>query len=335
MNGWNRILLGDAADQLTRLPTGSVDTVVTSPAYYLLRDYQVAGQMGLEASVDDWASRLVTVFDQVARVLKPTGSVWLNLGDSYSGHQRYGAAPKSLLLGPERLALALSQRGWIVRNRVVWAKPNAMPTSVRDRLNTTWEVIYLLTRSGQYHFDLDAIRRPHRSSGKPSAAPAQTRGPRPAWAGPLAGSQEGLAKLKAAGLVGHALGANPGDVITTPSSNFRGAHFATFPKALVRPLLLATCPEQVCTACGVPWQRQRYRQVGRVAMLGAFRRGCTCPAAAVSGTVLDPFMGAGTVALVAEELGRRWLGIELNPDFVTLAEERLRSARGSPGSRAA
>jgi DNA modification methylase len=136
-----------------------------------------------------------------------------------------------------------------------------------------------------------------------------------------------LDRLRQHGIAGHPLGANPGDVITTAASNYRGAHFATFPTTLVEPLLKATCPERVCTACGQPWQRERARQVGELAVLGHLRPYCACQAATEPGLVLDPFSGAGTVALVAETHGRRWLGIELNPAYVRLAEERLDAAR--------
>jgi DNA modification methylase len=126
----NQILVGDALDRLRQLPTASVDTAVTSPPYYLLRNYHVAGQFGLEPTVTAWVENLRTVLNEVGRVLKPTGSLWLDLGDSYSRHDRYGAPPKALLLAPERLLLALVADGWIVRNKVIWAKANPMPNSV-------------------------------------------------------------------------------------------------------------------------------------------------------------------------------------------------------------
>ena len=157
------VLIGDVRERLTGLPAASVDCVITSPPYFRLRDYGMSGQIGLEETVDGWVDELRLTFRGLARVLKPTGSVWLNLGDSYSRHPRSGAPAKSLLLGPERLALALLADGWTVRNKVVWAKTNTMPTSVRDRLSCQWEVLYLLTRSRHYFFDLDAIRVPHRS----------------------------------------------------------------------------------------------------------------------------------------------------------------------------
>jgi site-specific DNA-methyltransferase (adenine-specific) len=136
-----RVLVGDAAVTLRQLPPNSVDCVITSPPYFQLRNYGIKGQFGAEANIDEWVDNLVRVVDELVRVLKPTGSMWLNLGDSYSRHPRFGSSAKSLLLGPERLLLALSARGWICRNKVVWSKPNPMPTSVRDRLTCSWEPV--------------------------------------------------------------------------------------------------------------------------------------------------------------------------------------------------
>ena len=143
----NQVLTGDAATRLQKLPAASVDCVVTSPPYYALRDYAADGQLGLESNVDEWVAGFGAVCREVARVLKPSGAFWLNLGDSFSRHQKFGAAPKALLLAPERLLLALVADGWMARNKVVWSKTNAMPSSVRDRLTLTWEVLYLLVRS--------------------------------------------------------------------------------------------------------------------------------------------------------------------------------------------
>jgi len=306
----NTILTGDALAILRELPSASVDTVVTSPPYYALRDYGSPGQLGLEANVAGWVAGLRQVLREAGRVLVPTGGLWLNLGDSFSRHPRYGAAAKSLILAPERLVLALEQDGWIVRNKVIWAKTNPLPSSVTDRLSLTYEVVYFLVRSGRYFFDLDAIREPHRSSTtKRSRVPQQQP---PVWAGPLAATRGGLRRARATGEPGHPLGKNPGDVWQIATRGFRGAHFATFPPELVRRPILATCPPEVCTDCGRP----------AGARLGGCKP-CVCGAPARPGLVLDPFFGTGTVGLVARTLGRDWLGIELNPAYVRLAYDRL------------
>jgi site-specific DNA-methyltransferase (adenine-specific) len=326
----NRLLVGDARDHLPKLPAMSVDCVITSPPYFRLRNYGEGGQIGLEASVGGWVDELHAVLGGIARVLKPTGSVWLNLGDTYSHHERDGAGPKSLLLGPERLALAMIQDGWVIRNKVVWAKTNPMPTSVRDRLSCTYEIFYLAARSQHYYFDLDAIREPHRSRLRGRSATAARRaatGRRPKWAGPLAGSNVGLHAMKARGLVGHPLGKNPGDVWTHATSTDRGVHHAMFPINLIRRPLLASCPERVCAMCGKPWERSRTQAIGHLAVIGELEARCSCRARTQPGLVLDPFMGAGTVAIAAEANRRDWLGIELNPAFARLAERRITRAR--------
>jgi len=324
-----QVLVGDALEQLRRLPAASIDCVVSSPPYMNLRNYHMAGQLGLEANVGEWVQHLVEVLDEVGRVLKPTGSVWLNVGDSYSRHQKFGAPPKGLLLAPERLAVALADRGWRVRNKVVWHKPNGRPASVRDRLACSWEPIYLLTRSRFPYFDLDSIRVPHRSKTKGYTPKVPTDVPD--WQGPLAGRNDGLAKLRIEGRVGHVLGGNPRDVWKISASNYRGAHFATFPEKLLARPLLATCPERVCTKCELPWRRGLPRTVGRLAVIGELAASCTCRAAFKPGVVLDPFIGAGTTAVAAQRLGRDWIGIELNPDFAAQAEERVaQAARASP-----
>ncbi|HVE45141.1 MAG TPA: site-specific DNA-methyltransferase [Acidimicrobiales bacterium] len=323
----NRILVGDARQRLASLPGGSVDCVVTSPPYFALRNYAMAGQLGLEATVTEWVDDLLAVMDELARLLKPAGTLWLNLGDSYSRREHQGAPPKGLLLAPERLLLALANRGWVVRNKIVWAKTNPLPMSAADRLTCAWEPLYLLTRSRHYHFDLDAIRQPHRSSRPPSRSKPPRSGP-PAWAGPLAGNQSGLDRLHAQGAAGHPLGKNPGDVWTLPTAASRTGHHASFPEGLIHRPILAGTPERVCATCGLAWRRQRVtRSLGRLAVIGGLRPDCACGSDYRPGLVLDPFIGSGTVAVVAERLGRDWLGIELNPAFADMAMRRLQVAR--------
>jgi len=333
----NQILLGDALEQLRSVPDCSVDCVVTSPPFFRLRNYQMARQLGLEATVEEFVDRLVAVCDEIARVLKPTGSCFLNLGDSYSRHQRFGALPKSLLLVPERVALRLVEHGWIIRNRICWSKPNPMPSSVTDRLSCTHETIYFLVRSRSYYFDLDAIREPHSTARRGlTAAPrlATTRtgpgkyaGSDRRWAGPLAGSNSGLARARAEGRAGHRLGKNPGDVWRVATAGFRGAHFATFPERLIVRPILAGCPARSCGSCGAPWQHAAGKPIAP---------SCSCGSSIFQrGLVLDPFLGAGTTAVVAQAHGRDWLGIELNPAYRTLAIDRITASvvRSSTNAR--
>lgn len=331
-----RVLVGDARRQLGTLPDESVDTVVTSPPYWLLRRYGMSREIGSEESIHGWVQALRALLGEVQRVLKPEGTLWLNLGDTYARQDRHGAPPKGLVLGPERLLLALAEDGWRVRNKIIWAKPNPMPTSVRDRLSTTWEPLYLLVKQRHYYFDLDAIRVPARShlSGPTLVGPetkyAVAGKARPAWSGPMAGTNSGLEAMKARGENAHPLGKNPGDVWTIPTASYKGAHFATFPEGLIERPLLAGCPERVCRRCGTAWRRaQAVRQIGGLAVRGELRKSCACDDHRWQpGLVLDPFMGAGTVGVVAERLHRRWIGIELNPQFARLATERIRAAHG-------
>ena len=340
----NRILVGDAATRLARLAPGWVDCVITSPPFFQLRDYGVDGQLGLEPTVQDWVEALRGVFREVARVLKPSGGLWVDLGDAYSRRAGYGAPPKGMLLAPERLLLALADDGWIVRNKVIWAKTNPMPTSVGDRLNTTYDPVYFLVRNPTYYFDLDAIRLPHRTS-------QAKRGPMPvippSAVGPLADSNRGLAKARFDGSPGHPLGKNPGDVWSLSTRGFKGAHFATFPPALIERPLLATCPERICSGCGSPWRRRAtIERLGKIATqsrdrhvrrypsrwttrrrLGPLLAACACKAATSRGVVLDPFLGTGTTAVVAEAHHRDWVGVELNRRYAAIARQRIRQAR--------
>ena len=330
------VLLGDALEQLKTLPTSSVDCVITSPPYFQLRDYAVKGQMGLEPTVDDWVTSMRSVFFELARVLKPAGSLWLNLGDSFSRHDRYGAPSKGMFCAPERLLLALAGDGWIVRSKVIWSKTNTMPNSVSDRLNVTYEVVYFLVRSPRYFFDLNAIREPYRFSAKRSAAEI----------GSLSGKNDGLLHARDAEQPGHILGKNPGDVWRIATKGFRGQHFATFPPELIRRPLLASCPEAVCVKCGTPWKRavrtwkvpvsdgskhphpkdshvMRFGKLWNTLRVVGDLVPCLCSAPTVPGVVLDPFFGAGTIGVVAEQLHRDWLGIEISATYRDLALGRI------------
>lgn len=172
----NTVLDGDALAVLAAIPDASVDTVITSPPYFLLRNYGSKGELGAEAAVATYLDRLLAICDHLGRVLKPTGSLWLNIADSYSRHARYGAPPKSLLLVPQRLSIGLVERGWTIRNHIVWAKPNPTPASVLDRLTATHETVLHAVRAGRYFYDLDAIRVPMKTTRR-GLSPASGMGP--------------------------------------------------------------------------------------------------------------------------------------------------------------
>lgn len=262
---------GHDLDVLRTLPDGSVDCVVTSPPYFGLRDYGQDGQRGLESSPAEYVAGLVEVFREVRRVLADDGTVWLNLGDSYvsvPGKQGQsgefaprtiaqvrdgkaaagntarrppsvdGLQPKNLLGIPWRVAFALQDDGWTLRNDIIWSKPNAMPESVTDRLSTRHEHVFLLTKSRRYWFDLDAVREPHAddwharaSTWRNGKAKQQQRGD----------SYHPYKDAKPFENEPNPLGRNPGDVWTIPTAPFPGAHFAVFPLALAERCILAGC----------------------------------------------------------------------------------------------
>jgi DNA modification methylase len=279
-----RVLVGDVRKVLARLPERSVQTCVTSPPYWGLRDYGVAGQLGLERTPEEYVATMVAVFREVRRVLRDDGTLWLNLGDSYAGvgaqtggtnskeigrrAQRmfkpgisWGAAglkPKDLVGIPWRVAFALQADGWWLRSDVVWHKPNPMPESITDRPTKSHEYLFLLTKSARYFYDADAIREPwaDERNGAPGGVKPAERNvggrldgfTRPAqdWTAP-----EGRA------------GRNRRSVWTIATHPFPEAHFATFPPKLVEPCVLAgTSARGGCPACGAPWRRVVEREPG-------------------------------------------------------------------------
>lgn len=304
----NRILEGDAEETLSSLPESSVHMAMCSPPYYGLRDYGPEEQIGLEDTLDEYISRLINVGEELKRVIRDDGSWWLNLGDSYAGswgaqskegdtadgrpREAYASKnparsgelkPKSKMLVPHRVAIALESAGWIVRNDVVWAKPNPMPHSVKDRLNTTHEFVFHLVQQGEYHYDLDAIREPHKEDSiKRDDYNYNTAG---GSSFSYPGEKRSLEEISVdANQALHPKGKNPGDVFDIPVRAFPDAHFAVYPPELCEKPIKATCPE--------------------------------------GGIVLDPFAGAGTTCLVAKRLGRRFVGIDLNPEYVAMAQKR-------------
>lgn len=291
---------GDAAATLAHLPDGSVDCIVTSPPYFGLRDYGVDGQIGAELTPAEFVAALTTVFREARRVLADDGTLWLNLGDSYSARvahndntpnlNRDGTAdtsnraigqqlgkrmlqpdrpPKNLLGIPWRAAFALQDDGWILRNEIIWHKPNAMPESVTDRLSGRHEHLFLFSKSERYWFDLDPIREPHAESTVSAATrkriPYAAPGQRP--------------NTKTRGM--HDAGANPGDVWSINTRPFPGAHFAVFPPEIPERCIQAGCKP--------------------------------------GGVVLDPFSGSGTTGMAAAKHGRRYVGIELNEEYLALS----------------
>jgi site-specific DNA-methyltransferase (adenine-specific) len=289
-----KVVCGDAIESLGGLPAEFVQCCVTSPPYYGLRDYGVSGQIGLEPTPDEYVARLVAVFREVRRVLRPDGTLWLNLGDSYAGSANSGGRnrndggppvrvaglpalagkPKDLLGIPWMVAFALRADGWYLRQDIIWAKPNPMPESARDRCTKAHEYVFLLSKSPRYHYDAEAVRRPLSQVGREQLRKFQQSGVREGVRAkaciPGQTVHKGGVSGVGRGSRGAAMnpnGANLRSVWTITPKPYRGAHFAVMPPELVRRCVLAGCP--------------------------------------VGGVVLDPFLGSGTVAAVALENGRR------------------------------
>jgi len=307
------VLIGDCIARMRELPALSADCCVTSPPYWGLRDYGVAGQLGLEETPEQYVAGMVAVFREVRRVLRDDGTLWLNLGDSYAvTHNGKGGAskssafndpgdawrenvvnerrergvspglkPKDLVGIPWRVAFALQADGWYLRSDIIWSKPNPMPESVTDRPTKAHEYVFLLAKSERYYFDAEAIADPStefaRTPNRPRVDPATRKGE--AAVGVDGVSNCGVTETRNARTVW--------DIATQP---FSGAHFATMPPALAARCIRAGSRE--------------------------------------GGTVLDPFGGAGTTALVAAKLGRNAVLTELNPDYAAMAARRVESAMG-------
>jgi len=276
----DKIFCGDAGQVLKEMPDGIVDTIVTSPPYYRQRDYQGNGQIGLEDSPQLYIERLVSVFAECHRVLNDRGSLWLVLGDKYARGQQLGM--------PWRVALALSEAGWILRSDIIWHKPNAMPSPVKTRPTTDHEYVFFLTKSSDYYYDADAIREPHVTFSENS----RMRGGRGHFfqrnGTPEKGKNKGNSNLHRGrwDQAFHPKGRNKRTVWSIPLSKFREAHFAVFPVSLVENCLLAGSPE--------------------------------------GGVVLDPFVGSGTTPIVAKQLARHYIGIDCVDEYCRMARRRLK-----------
>jgi len=343
------ILQGDSLERLQAMDSDSVDCVVTSPPYWGLRDYGVVGQMGLEPSLKEHLDAMVILFREVRRVLKPSGTCWVNYGDCYASHpngrpaalvenddrkfcdkpfstvgpidrtkrnsKRWGGGknpasgtlkPKDLCMVPNRLAIALQDDGWWIRSEIIWSKPNPMPDSAKDRPAVAHEKIFLLTKSSKYFYDAEAVRQPSKKTPKKQKVPD-------GW-DTLAGAHGSVHRAgrnkesKQDKQRGHsrrhagfndrwdqmtkeeqtANGHNLRNVWEVATRRFEGAHFATFPMAIPLQCIRAGCPQD--------------------------------------GVVLDIFGGAGTTCLAAHYLGRDSIMIELNPEYIEIAENRFRDA---------
>lgn len=302
---------GDCLDVLGELGEKSVNCCVTSPPYFGLRDYGHGAQIGLEQTPEDYVAKMVEVFRCVRRVLRDDGTVWLNLGDSYGGAKgdshgckrtagmefggasdlwkNSGTRPKDLIGIPWRVAFALQADGWYLRQDIIWSKPNPMPESVTDRCTKAHEYIFLLSKSRKYFYDADAIAEPSISG----CDLGLLRGKSFADGKHVSAHAPSIEKRQGEGVDSRTAGngtRNRRSVWTVTTKPYKGAHFATFPPDLIEPCILAGCPK--------------------------------------NGTVLDPFAGSGACGQVAIRNGRKFVGIELNPEYIALAKARISEGYG-------
>ena len=384
----NKIFFGDCRDLLRQLAADGVraQTCVTSPPYYGLRDYGHSGQIGLEETPDEYVAAMVDVFRCVRDVLADDGTLWVNIGDSYANDSKWGGSSggkhakglhgntgvgrtrkntglkgKDLIGIPWMLAFALRADGWYLRQDIIWHKPNPMPESVRDRCTKAHEYVFLLSKSERYFYDSDAVKEPFATDPKenyPARAKITGRGTQGA------ADARGGDRDKSGGFPPSGDGRNRRSVWTVPTRPYKGAHFATFPPALIEPCILAGTSEHGhCPACGARrervtervdsgWDGSVYGTRAVAATGGAISGGtkrstlgssggaltgkyrqigwrptCDCGLYPAPDVVLDPFMGSGTTAEVAILHGRQFVGCELNPDYKGLQDERIAKAR--------
>lgn len=308
------IYQGNSIDVLRTLDTESIDCCITSPPYWGLRDYGCDDQLGLEPTPELYVEHMVELFREVKRVLKKDGTLWLNLGDSYvSGKSRYSSSPQTMsgkdrnepcngnkpdlyhhpylkdkdLCGiPWRVAFALQADGWWLRQDIIWSKPNPMPESVKDRCTKAHEYIFLLTKSAKYYYDHKAIQEPAKYDGRKDTMMKGSAKYKNGYAPESVSTQSMAAK-------GHERWAENSDgvkirnkrsVWTVTTRPYKGAHFATYPPELIRPMVKTTRQNAV---------------------------------------ILDPFFGSGTTGLVAVQEGRKYVGIDLNPEYIDMAIDRI------------
>lgn len=331
-----RVINDDCIKALRALPDQSVNCCVTSPPYWGLRDYGVNGQIGLEQAPEEWVCQLVDVFRQVKRVLRDDGTLWVNLGDSYNSPNTHSGKvdkvdwgikrvldakannagttktlkPKDLIGQPWRMAFALQADGWYLRSDIIWSKPNPMPESVKDRPTKAHEYIFLLSKSERYYYDAEAIKEKRLSNedairfrggcyvegnivndalGKRAVKGNKKYSFARESSRPIIPGQTSVQHRPDRENISYSGIRNKRTVWTVATKPYPEAHFATYPPELIEPCILAGCP--------------------------------------VGGTVIDPFAGSGTTLEVAARLGRNSIGIELNPNYISLIEKRVRQYR--------
>ncbi|WP_314025249.1 site-specific DNA-methyltransferase [Filifactor alocis] len=310
-NHINTIICGDALETLKNFPDESINCSITSPPYYGLRDYHKKEQIGREKTVEEYLDRLINVFREVRRVLKKDGTCFIVIGDSYAGTSskkeqrdpkypkgRNGQNPsitqkvlgyksKDLMGIPWRLAFALREDGWYLRSDIIWHKENAMPEACKDRPTRSYEHIFLLSKSPRYYYDYDSLAEPMKEVSKKRYVRGRSKENK--YLNENSGAK--IQKINEARGYGQYKGdnipqfRNKRDIWTINTTSFRGNHYAAFPPKLAEICMIAGCPK--------------------------------------GGIILDPFIGSGTVGLIALLHNRKYIGIELNEEYVDLARKRI------------
>ena len=299
----NKIYQGDALEVLKTFPDECIDMCITSPPYWGLRDYGVEGQLGLEETPEMFINNLCDIFDEVKRVLRPHGSCWVNLGDSYAGSGTmgyveeqpkstkglaYGKAgtpkgikTKSLIMIPSRFAIEMINRGWILRNEIIWHKPTCMPSSAIDRYTVDFEKLFFFTKKNKYYFkqQLEPLKPLNRWGGPKIKVPKDTKVD--------VNNSPYAVSYRERDIQPNPDGRNKRTVWSINPASFKDAHFAVYPPKLIESPIDAGCPDD--------------------------------------GVVLDPFFGSGTTAEVALTQDKNWVGIELNSEYIDIAEKRLKN----------
>lgn len=301
----NKIIQGDCLEVLKTLPNDSVDCVITSPPYWALRDYGVAGQLGLESSFQEYITKLCNIFDEIKRVLKPTGTCWVNIGDTYGGtgkksdtNDKYKKGlvrdfdrpngkekQKCLLQIPARFSIEMINRGWILRNEIIWHKPNAMPSSALDRFTVDFEKVFFFTKNKKYYFEQQLEKSIWAEKDKRFITGKITK------SGKSTSDNGKQYQISTSGAFRKDGKRNVRAVWKIPTKGYKESHFATYPEALIEPMVKAGCP--------------------------------------VHGTILDPFFGAGTTGVVSKKNNRNYIGIELNVSYIDIAQKRIDSTTKS------
>lgn len=371
----NKIYNGDALEVLHTFPDESINCVMTSPPYWALRNYGIEGQIGLEPTFSDYINKICNIFDEVKRVLRRDGTCWVNIGDTYggsgnsSGHtektknlgyttSQMGASKgnqkatkgmeKSLCNIPARFSIEMQNRGWILRNVIIWHKPNCMPSSVKDRFTVDFEYLFFFVKNRRYWFETQYDNAKEESADRYKYEFYQS--------GKMADKRRHPdGNCNTAGMKDFNGKRNKRTVWTITTQPFSEAHFATFPPELCETPIKSGCPEFVCNKCGEPRKEiiessgtpkddnrkktqagNHYKVCSGDALLKYKKENpdrflgytnCGCNTSFSSGIVLDPFCGAGTALLVSKRLGRNYVGIDLNPEYCKIAEDSIKSDR--------